>query len=47
MNKVLRAHVALLLSGLFITPAYARTYTVQQGDTLSGITHREMGGPVW
>ncbi len=47
MNKVLRAHLALSLSAFLVTPAYARTYTVKSGDTLSGITHREVGGPVW
>lgn len=47
MKTIIRAHVALALSGLLVTPVYARTYTVKAGDTLSGITHREVGGPVW
>lgn len=47
MNRGIRGHLAVMLAGLIANGAYGRTYVVQPGDTLSQISQRELGGPVW
>jgi LysM repeat protein len=47
MQRSYCASLALLAAILQPTLAYGRTYIVKQGDTLSSIAKRELGGPVW
>jgi hypothetical protein len=47
VNQTLRGHLAFAMAALIANGAYGRTYTVGRGDTLSQISQKELGGPVW